>query len=117
MAPGRLDEFFVEVMRLLVAHAEHAAPVDLERARRQITVRSLRAQERSAQRLEAAVQDVFVFGRVRPQAELLARIEAVDATQVQTTFARMLETRAAVAIAGQIGRGAEARVRSTIEAR
>ena len=45
-SPAQLDEFLVEVRRLLAAQAEAIAPADLERARRQIAVRTLRAQER-----------------------------------------------------------------------
>ena len=54
-------------------------PAELERAKKQIAVRTLRAQERPSRRLEDAALDLFVHGRVRSRAELLARVEAVDA--------------------------------------
>ena len=108
-APEHLDEFFTEVGRLLVAHAESTDPVGLERARNQITVRSLRAEERPSRRLEDAAQDLFVHGRVRSRAELMACAQAVTAGQVRDAFERMLASRASVAIAGKVGRGAAER--------
>ena len=75
--PEHLDEYFVEVTRLLREHAEATDPVGLERARNQIMVRSLCAQEVPSQRLEIAALDLFAFGRVRSRAELMAGIEAV----------------------------------------
>ena len=54
-------------------------PVGLERARNQILVRSLCAQEVPSQRLEVAALDLFAFGRVRSRDELMAGIAAVDA--------------------------------------
>lgn len=102
MGPEHLGEYFAEVLRLLQLQAERIQPVDLERARNQLTVRSLRAQEHAGRRLEAAVQDLFVHGRVRSQAEWLARMQAVDAAQVRGAFERMLQAPAAVAVAGKL---------------
>ena len=91
-APAQLDEFFAEVRRLLAAQAERILPGDLERAKKQIAVRTLRAEERPTRRLEDAALDLFVHGRVRSRAELLARAEAVDAEAVRAVFAGMLAT-------------------------
>lgn len=110
-----VEAFFVEVMRLLHAQCEHIDPVDLARARNQIRVRGLRAQERAAQRVEAAAQDLFVFGRVRSRDELMARVEAVDAAQVRGVFEAMLATPASVAIAGRLGRGVAERVQAAVQ--
>ena len=101
-APEHLDEFFAEVTRLLAAHAETTDPVGLERARNQIAVRTLRAQERPFRRLEDAAQDLFVHARVRSRAELMDRVETVNAAQVRDAFQRMLACRASVAIAGKV---------------
>ena len=109
-SPEHLDEFFVEVMRLLKAHAASIDPVDLERAHNQIAVRRLRAQEKPFRRLEDAAQDLFALGRVRSCAELAARIEAVTADQVRTAFERMLAAPASVAITGKVGKGVRDRV-------
>jgi predicted Zn-dependent peptidase len=116
-APEHLDEFFAEVMRLLVAQAEAIAPVDLERAHNQIAVRSLRAQERPFQRLEDAAHDLFVLGRIRSSAEVAERVGAVTADQVRTAFERMLASPASVAITGKVGRGAGDRVRELVALR
>jgi predicted Zn-dependent peptidase len=112
--PEHLDEFFAEVARLLAVHAESSDAVGLERARNQIAVRMLRAQERPLQRLEDAALDLFAHGRVRSRAELLAGIEAVSAGQVREAFGRMLACGASVAIAGKVGKGANDRFLSTL---
>jgi predicted Zn-dependent peptidase len=109
-SPAQLDEFFVEVVQLLIEHAESSDAVGMERARNQIAVRSLRAQERPFRRLEDAAQDLFVHGRVRARAEQMARIEAVSAPEVRGAFERMLACRASVAVAGKVGSGASERI-------
>jgi len=109
-APERLDEFFVEVGRLLHDHAARTDAVGLERARNQIAVRLLRARERPSRRLEDAAQDLFVHGRVRSREELTGAIEAVSARQVRGAFEQMLAFTPAVAVAGRIGRQLDERV-------
>ncbi len=115
-APEHLDEFFTEVMRLLVAHTQAIAPVDLERARNQIAVRQLRAQEQPYQRLEDAARDLFALGRARSRAELAGRVQAVTAEALRAEFRRMLAAPAAVAIAGKVATGTRERVRQQVEA-
>ncbi len=108
--PEHLDQYFVEVTRLLREHAAATDPVGLERARNQIMVRSLSAQEIPSQRLEAAALELFAFGYVRPREELMADIAAVGPTQVCEAFERMLGADAAVALTGKIANGVEKRV-------
>ncbi|HJW10694.1 MAG TPA: pitrilysin family protein [Albitalea sp.] len=110
-SPAQLDELFTELLRLLAEHAESSDAVGLERARNQIAVRTLRAQERPFRRLEDAAQDLFVHGRVRSRAELMQRIEAVSAADVRGAFERMLSCVASVAVAGKVSGGANERVR------
>jgi predicted Zn-dependent peptidase len=110
-APAQLDEFLVEVRRLLVRQAEAIAPADLERAKRQIAVRMLRVEERPVRRLEDAALDLLVYGRVRPRKETLARVEAIGADAVREVFARMQAAPAALAIAGRVRKGASERAR------
>jgi len=114
LAPEHLDEFFTEVMRLLAEHTRDIDAVGLDRARNQLMVRSLLAQERPSRRLEAAAQDLFVHGRIRSEAAWRARIAAVSAEQVRTAFARMLAAPAAVAVTGKLGSGAKERVQQHI---
>ena len=101
-APEQADEFFVAVAGLLRAQAEGNDAVGLARARNQLTVRALRALEHPARRIEAAVQDVFTFGRLRDTQEWLQRLQAVSADEVREVFARMLQSPAAVALAGSV---------------
>jgi predicted Zn-dependent peptidase len=109
-SPEHLGEYFVEVTQLLCEHVEVTDPVGLERARNQITVRSLHAQEAPEQRLELAALDLFALGRVRPREEFLAGIAAVTPSQVRRAFAEMLDAGPAVALAGKIAKGEEERV-------
>ena len=102
--------YFAEVTRLLREHVEATDPVGLERARNQIAVRRLGAQEVPAQQLELAALDLFALGRVRPRDELLAGIAAVTPSQVREAFAQMLDAGAAVGLAGRIARGEEDRI-------
>ena len=110
-SPEQLDEFLVEVKRLLADQAASIRPDDLERARKQIAVRTLRNEERPSRRLEDAALDLFVHGRVRSRAELMARALDVSSESVRQVFARLLATPAAVAIAGRVKRGASERAR------
>jgi predicted Zn-dependent peptidase len=116
-APEHADEFLVEVKRLLAAQVEAVEQVDLERAKNQIAVRRLRAAERPSRRLEDAALDLLSLGRVRPHSELAERTEAVTALDVRHAFARMLESRQAVALAGKIRKGTLERVREIFAAR
>jgi predicted Zn-dependent peptidase len=110
-APAQAEEFFVEVARLLRQHADGTDAVGLERARNQLAVRTLRGLEQPARRLEAAVQDLFTFGRVRDPRDWLARLQTVPAQEVRAVFARMLTSPAAIALAGSVP--ARARERAT----
>ncbi|MDQ6629132.1 MAG: insulinase family protein [Pseudomonadota bacterium] len=110
-APEHVDEFMVEVERLLAAQADAIRPVDLERARNQILVRRVRAGERPSRRLEDAALDLLVLGRVRTIAELAARIEAVSAADVRAAFVQMLQSRQSLAITGKLKKGVIERAR------
>jgi predicted Zn-dependent peptidase len=101
--PDKVEDLLREAHRLLVAHAQAIAPVDLQRARNQIAVRRMRAQERPVRRVEDAALDLFVHGRVRSPAELRERIESVTADQVRDTFARMLAAAPVLSLAGKLG--------------
>ena len=90
--------------------------VDLERARNQIAVRRLRAQERPVRRVEDAALDLFVHGRVRSPEELCERVEAVSADQVREAFARMLAAPPVLAIAGKLGTLTGDRLRELVAA-
>lgn len=116
-SPEQLDELCVEIKRLLEAHAEAVDEIGLERARNQIAVRRLQARERPYRRLEEAAQDLYVYGRVRTRAELMASIEAVSAEQVRAAFERMLASPASAAVAGKVPAGTRERLRSVLSRR
>jgi predicted Zn-dependent peptidase len=101
-APAQAEDFFVEVARLLRQQADGSDAVGLQRARNQLTVRALRGLEQPSRRLEAAAQDLFTFGRLRDTHEWLARLQAVTAQDAREAFAKMLESTAAVALAGSV---------------
>jgi predicted Zn-dependent peptidase len=115
--PENVDEYVVDITRLLREHAEATDPVGLERARNQIMVRGLCAHEVPSQRLEVAALDLFAFGRVRSREELMAGVAMVSPGQVREAFARMLGEGAAVGLAGKIPRGAEQRVARLVAGR
>jgi predicted Zn-dependent peptidase len=108
--PEHLDELFAEMTRLLDQHAERIDAVDLERARNQRSVRTLFADESAHARLEAAALELFALGRIRGADERLAAIADVTREQVLAVFATMLDTGAALGIAGRIARGSVDRV-------
>jgi predicted Zn-dependent peptidase len=114
--PEHLDEFFSEVARLLVAHAEESDAVGLERARNQIAVRRLRSEEQPFRRLEESALDLFVFDRIRSRAELDEGIAAVGAADVRGVFERMLASRAALALAGKVPKGMGERIPALFQA-
>lgn len=107
-SPQQLPAFFAEVVRLLLAQAQHIDAAALQRARRQIAVRHLRELERPGRRLESAVLDLFALGRVRSRAETLQALQEVSADQVRDGFAAMLHVGASIAAAGKLPRGAQA---------
>ncbi len=113
-APDKLEELLREVMRLLRQHAERIDSVDLARARKQLTVRWLRHQERASRRIEASVLELFALGRLRPMAQRLDALAAVSAAQVRAVFATMLAAPPALAITGSVGRAVAQRALGAI---
>ena len=100
-SPEQLDEFLVEVQAPARDAGASIRPADLERARKQIAVRTLRDEERPSRRLEDAALDLFVHGRVRGRAEL-------HGARARRPSARCARVRAA---AGDAGGGRDRRPR------
>jgi predicted Zn-dependent peptidase len=111
-APGQADELLQAVAVLLQRHAEKTDSVALARARKQLAVRALRTLEQPVRRLEAAVQDVYTFGRVRGTEEQLQALHDVTPAQVRRVFATIATRPAAVGLAGSV----TARAREQAEA-
>jgi predicted Zn-dependent peptidase len=113
-APKHVATVLRETMQLVRRHAEHVDPVDLERARSQVTVRLMRHDERLTQRTEDAALDLFALQRVRPAAERLAQLQLVSGAQVREAFARMHAAGVSVALTGSVGRAGTQRVREAL---
>ena len=105
-APAQAEEFLQAVQHLLQRQADGPLnKVALARARKQLQVRSLRALEQPARRMEVAAQELFNFGRLREPQEAMAHMQAVTGAQVQAVFEQLLQPgRAipAVALAGSV---------------
>jgi predicted Zn-dependent peptidase len=110
-SPAQLALVLRELERLLLEQADRIDPVDLERARNQIVVRQLRALEQPLRRLEDAALEIFTFSRLRPAAEAVARLAAVDAAALRAQFQRMLASGATLALAGKLPRAVSERAR------
>jgi predicted Zn-dependent peptidase len=110
VAPEHLDEFCVEVRALMLELSRGVAPIHLERARNQLTVRALRSTEQPFRRVEEACLDLLFLGRVRARAQSLARLRRVSGPRVAETFEAMLAVPVAAAVTGKLPRGARERV-------
>ena len=110
VAPEHLDEFCAEVRTLMRELARGVEPIHLERARNQLTVRSLRSMEQPFRRVEEACLDLLFCGRVRPRKESLARLRRVSAARVAEGFAAMLRAPVAAAVTGRLPRRARERI-------
>lgn len=115
MGPEHVEEFATEVTRLLREHAERIDPLHLQRARNQITVRRLEAQERPFRQLEEAAQDVYLHGRLRSAAERLQAVRDASAGDVRKAFAQMLAAPAAIGLAGAVRKASQERVQGLFD--
>jgi predicted Zn-dependent peptidase len=110
VAPEHLDEFCAEVQTLMRELARGVEPIHLERARNQLTVRSLRSMEQPFRRVEEACLDLLFLGRVRPRSQSLARLRRVSAARVADGFAAMLSAPVAAAVTGRLPRHVRERI-------
>lgn len=111
LAPERLEECLQETLRLLHEQATAVSAQDLERARHQLAVRRLRQHERSWRVMEQVALDVLLLGRVRDDADWLARLEATPASAVQAVFEGLLARKLSVSLSGKVPRGTSIRLR------
>jgi predicted Zn-dependent peptidase len=111
-APAQAEEFLSAVAVLLRQHAGGAiSAIGLERARKQLTVRALRALEQPTRRLESAAQELFTLGQLRDPQDWLTRLQSVTATEVRAVFEELLNPQRppAIALAGSVPARARAR--------
>jgi predicted Zn-dependent peptidase len=114
-APADALPLVGEVMALLRQQAAQASPQELERARHQLAVRARRAQERGLRWLEDLALEWMSTGRLRPQPERMARLQAVGAEDVRAFFAGLLRHGPALAMTGSVGRGMRDPLRRALE--
>ena len=115
-APERFDECLQAVLELLLAHAQAIDPAELARAKRQLAVRRLRAQDKPLRRIEEAALDLFARGRLHSPAERLAAIDDTGAAAVRRVFEQMLGAGLSLAITGELRRAAGQRARAALQA-
>jgi predicted Zn-dependent peptidase len=99
--PDKLDALVTATGRLLRAQAARIDPVDLERAKNQLTVSRVRTGERTYATMEQAIDELFANGTVTPMAEAVAIIDAIEAEEVRAIFERMLDNPPAFAMTGK----------------
>jgi predicted Zn-dependent peptidase len=114
--PAQLPRALAAVAALLRQHADAVDADDLARARRQLAVRALAAQDRPLRRLEDAALDLLHIGRVRSAGERLQALQAVDALAVRAVFQRLLQAGLSVAVTGEVARGTREHVRQALAA-
>jgi predicted Zn-dependent peptidase len=99
--PDKLEQLMAATGELLHEQASRIDPVQLERAKNQLTVSRVRSSERTYATMERAVEELFARGTVTPTSEAIATIESISADEVRTVFERMLRHRPALAITGK----------------
>ncbi|KQT13366.1 M16 family metallopeptidase [Ramlibacter sp. Leaf400] len=104
--PDKLDALMAATGELLRAQASAIDPIQLERAKNQLTVSRVRACERTYATMEHAVEELLASGTVTPMADAIAMIDSIGADEVRAVFERMLGHPLALAITGK---GASAR--------
>lgn len=113
-AAGQVADVVSETLAALRTQAARLDRHDLERARRQLAVRLVRAGERPARELEDAALDLLALGRVRSVAERRDAIESVPAAGVRRVFEAMAAQAPAVAVVGPLGRAVTTRLREAL---
>jgi predicted Zn-dependent peptidase len=113
-SPDRVDECLAAAIGLLRQHADSIDADELLRARRQLAVRRLRAQEKPLRVIEEAALDLFTLGRLRGGDERLDALQSVPADAVRTVFERMLGAGLSLALTGELPRAAGQRARAAL---
>jgi predicted Zn-dependent peptidase len=101
-ATESLDELLPVLCEQLVAATEFA-PEEIARARAQLKVTLLMGLESSFSRAEALALNLVTYNRHIPAAEVLARIDAVDATALRRVGQRVRTGAPTVTAMGEVG--------------
>jgi predicted Zn-dependent peptidase len=115
-APEHLLQAVRVVLELLQRHAASIDAAELERARKQVLVRRLRALERPGRRVEDSALELLALGRLTVAAETRERLLAITAEQVRQAFADMLAHPLALAATGKVPRTSGQQLREGVDA-
>ncbi len=105
---GTGEEEAAETVRLIVSELkrsrEGAGEAELNRARAQVKAGVLMGKEGTGSRAEQLAQQLMIFGRPLPVAEIVDAIEAVDRRRLIEVAERLTASPAAFAAIGRLGR-------------
>lgn len=103
---GTGDEQVAELVPVLCDSFRDVAgsltEAELGRARAQLKAGLLMGRESTGNRCEQLAQQLLVYGRAIPPAELVEKVEAVDAAAVERVVARLLASRPTLASIGPV---------------
>jgi predicted Zn-dependent peptidase len=105
-APKKLPRLLdVTLAELVKFKRKGVRPGELNRAKAILTSGMLLALESTVSRMSSQARQELIFGRVAPPEELLARIEAVSADDLDEEAARVLDGRVlSLAVVGNVGK-------------
>jgi predicted Zn-dependent peptidase len=102
--PERLGELMPVLCDEIVKMCDPVETAELARARAQLKASVLMSLESTSARCEVLARQMQVFGRPVPPAEVVEKIEAVDANQVAKAAKRLLTSRPTLAALGPLGK-------------
>ena len=98
--PEKVDEVLALIADELLRSADQIDAAETERARAQLRASLLMAMESTTARAETLGQNLLIFGRPIPVAELQAKVEAVTADDLRDIAARLISQRPTLASLG-----------------
>jgi predicted Zn-dependent peptidase len=102
--PDRLGELMPVLCEEIVKMCAPVEPAELARARAQLKASVLMSLESTSARCEGLARQMQVFGRPVPPAEIVAKIEAVDAQSVARVAKRLLNSKPTLAALGPLSK-------------
>ena len=100
--PDEVRELIPVLCDELAGIADTVTEDEVTRSRAQMKASLLMSLESTGARCEQAAQQMLVFGRVLPVAELSAKVDAVDLTAVKRAARRMLGSAPTLAVMGPV---------------
>ncbi|HUZ67136.1 MAG TPA: pitrilysin family protein [Beijerinckiaceae bacterium] len=103
-SPADVREALPASLDCLAQAAEALEEAEVQRAKAQMKVSLLTALESSSARAEQIARQLFIYGRVLPKEEIIARIDALTTQEVRGAGARLLATAPTVSAVGSVAR-------------